>query len=137
VDIKKEIIGYEAVIMLSSTTTINEDAEVLSELKTVNPRLKTICYGTHATFMPSHTLQKPGIDVAIRREPELIIKDLLDGFSENNSWKKTRGISFKENGNVISNPDYPFIEDLDILPVPDRTLLSKDVKYFNFNLRRE
>lgn len=131
-DIKKEITKYDVVIILTSTVTINEDAEILSELKMSNSRLKTICYGSHPTFMPQQSLEKKCIDIVVRKEPEFIIRDLINKFSDgSDSWKKIYGISFKENGNIVSNPNYPFIENLDIFPIPDRTLLPKGIVYFN------
>ncbi|MDP2923274.1 MAG: radical SAM protein [Candidatus Omnitrophota bacterium] len=131
-DIKKEIRAFEAVVVLTSTSTINEDAEILSQLKDANPRLKTICYGSHPTFMPFQTVQKNGIDIAVRREPEFIIRDLINALAEGGGrWQETVGISFKRNGAIISNPDYPFIENLDVLPIPDRSLLPRHVEYFN------
>lgn len=136
-DIKKEIIDYDVVIILTSTTTINEDAKILTELKKVNQKLTTICYGSHPTFMPYQTLQREGIDIVVRKEPEFIIKDLVNALSRSNhEWKKIAGISFRENKNIISNPDYPFIENLDILPISDRALIPKGIEYFNPVVKR-
>ncbi|MDD5356317.1 MAG: radical SAM protein, partial [Candidatus Omnitrophica bacterium] len=116
---------------------VNEDAGILSQLKEVNPRLMTVCYGAHPTFMPSQTVQKAGIDIAVRREPEFIIRDLMGAFSSgNNNWQKIAGITFKRDGETISNPDYPFIEDLNVFPIPDRRLLPSGIDYFNPVVKR-
>ncbi|MFH0773965.1 MAG: radical SAM protein, partial [bacterium] len=133
--IKEATKDHDVCIMLTSTMTVNEDAEVLSELKKENPRLKTVVYGSHPTFMPEHTVVKPGIDIAVRREPEFLIRDLLT-LMEKGREKKAKGITFMENGSPVSNPDYPFIENLDELPIPDRTMLDPNIHYFNPVVKR-
>jgi len=136
-DIKRAIRGFDAVVVLTSTSTINEDSEVLLELKLENHHLKTICYGSHPTFMPLQVIQKKGIDIAVRREPEFIIRDLLEAMSRGkDSWQGTPGITFQSDGEIVSNPDYPFIGNLDMLPFPDWTLLPREATYFNPVVKR-
>lgn len=82
-DIRDEISkDYDVVITLTSTMTINEDSEVFKELKLANPNLKVIVYGAHPTFMPKQTLSRESIDVAVQREPEFIIRDLIRAFEK-------------------------------------------------------
>ncbi|MBU2461830.1 cobalamin B12-binding domain-containing protein [bacterium] len=93
--IKKVAKGQDVCIMLTSTMTINEDAEVLVSLKEANPRLITIVYGSHPTFMPQWTVAKEGIDIAVHREPEFLIRDLLS-LMEKGREKEAKGITFME-----------------------------------------
>jgi radical SAM superfamily enzyme YgiQ (UPF0313 family) len=135
--LKEQIKEYKMVIILTSTMTVNEDAAVLHELKKANPQLITVVFGAHPTFMPKHTLAKPGIDIVVRREAEYIIRDLAKAISRNDdSWKNVKGIGYRENGEVKLNELYPFIENLDELPIPDRTLLPQNVDYFNPVVKR-
>lgn len=138
---KKETIekvkNYDLIIMLTSTMTINEDSDLLSEIKSQNNNIKTIVYGSHPTFMPKYTLAKAGIDIVVQREPEFIIRDLITSLKNNNdSYKNVKGIAFKEGDQIVINEPYPFIENLDDLPIPDRTLLIKDIDYFNPVVKR-
>ncbi|HOD11885.1 MAG TPA: radical SAM protein [Candidatus Omnitrophota bacterium] len=127
----------DVVILLTSTMTVNEDAEVLAQLKSVNPKLISIVFGSHPTFLPEETLTKKGIDIAVRRESEYIIRDLVRAFTKNdNSWKKVPGIAFREGTTSVVNPDYPLIENLDALPFPDRAMLDPSVEYFNPIIKR-
>lgn len=128
---------YKFLIILTSTMTINEDAELLTQIKKVNPEAISIVYGAHPTFMPKYTLCKPGIDIIVQREPEFIIRDLISCFkTANESFKSVKGIGFRQGEEIIINEPYPFIENLDDLPIPDRTLLSKNVDYFNPVVKR-
>src|SRR5688572_26503666 len=75
--VKKLIPEYDAVVCSTSTMTVNEDCLTLQELKLSNPNLKSLIFGSHATFMPEHTLAKGGADFIIRNEPEFAVRDLL------------------------------------------------------------
>jgi len=135
--LKNIIKKYNFVVILTSTMSINEDSEILSLLKKANPRLKTIVFGGHPTSMPRYTLAKPGIDFIVRCESEYIIKDLINAYAKNNdSWKKVRGIGFKQQKKIIINPPYPLIKNLDDLPFPDRSMLPKNIDYFNPVVKR-
>jgi radical SAM superfamily enzyme YgiQ (UPF0313 family) len=82
--------------------------------------------------MPESTLNKDGVDLIARREPEFIIRDLVRALKAGGeAWKKVKGIGYRDNGRVILNEGYGFIEDLDELPIPDRNLLPREQKYFN------
>ena len=132
-----EIDDYSVVIVLTSTTTLREDAGLLEELKGYNPQIKTIVFGGHPTFMPVSTLENDSIDIIAMREPEFIIRDVCKELSKNNSetWKGIKGIGYKEAGEVIINDPYPFA-DMDDLPILDRSLLPKDVYYFNPSVKK-
>lgn len=124
---------YDAVVCSTSTMTVNEDSLTLQELKQSNPRLKTVIFGSHATFMPEHTLAKGGIDFLVRNEPEFCVRDLLRALSKNDgSEYQALGVGYKNaDGQVVINADYPFIENMDDLPIPDVDMLPKNVEWFN------
>jgi len=128
---------YEAVIILTSTMSINEDAGLLNKIKKKNPNLKTIVFGSHPTFLPKDTLSKEGIDIVVRREPEYIVRDLVSALEKGGlDWKQVKGIGYMEDGEYIINDFYPFIQDLDFLPVPDRRMLLENADYFNPVVKR-
>ncbi len=118
----------DIVIINTSTMTFAEDCGVLSRCKKVNKNIKTIIFGSHPTFMPEESLTGP-IDFIVRKEPEFIIRDLVNALSDG-SYKDVKGIGYRKDGKVVLTEDYGF-PDIDDLPIPDRTLLPKDVDYFN------
>ncbi|MFH2145755.1 MAG: radical SAM protein [Candidatus Omnitrophota bacterium] len=130
--IAKIIEDYQIVIILTSTMTVNEDADVLSKLKETKPSLVTIVFGSHPTFRPKDTLAKKGMDIIIMGEPEFIAVDLLAAFERgDSSWQRVKGIGYKQDKGYRLNERYPLIEDLDELPFVDRNMLPKEVVYFN------
>ncbi|MFH1888982.1 MAG: radical SAM protein [Candidatus Omnitrophota bacterium] len=136
-DLQKRISDYNALIILTSTMTLNEDAELLLQLKKTNPALCTIVFGGHVTAEPESTLQRKGVDIVVRGEAEYIIRDVIKAMSAGvDSWREIRGISFIMNGQCVNNPPYPLIDNLDDLPIPDRSMLSADIDYFNPVIKR-
>ncbi|MBW3021594.1 B12-binding domain-containing radical SAM protein [Candidatus Woesearchaeota archaeon] len=133
--VRKLARGFEVVVISTSTMSYNEDAEILADLKKDNPRLKTIVFGSHPTFMPNYCLSKNSVDIIIRREPEFIIRDVVNNLSTE-KWMNVKGIGYRKNGRIVLNELYPFIDNLDELPIPDRTLLPKKIDYFNPIVKR-
>jgi anaerobic magnesium-protoporphyrin IX monomethyl ester cyclase len=128
---------WDIVICSTSTMSFREDADHLLAMKKVNPRLKSIIYGSHPTFMPEYSLAHDGIDICVRREPEFIVRDLLKTMeNRDDSWKSVPGIAYHdENQEVITNPEYPFL-NMDDLPLPNTDFLPKGVDYYNPLVRR-
>lgn len=131
--VKGLVCDYDLVVMNTATPTFDEDVSILEELKTVNPNLRTVMFGTHVTFMPEPSLARSGVDVVVLRgDHEFVIRDLVREMAkEDNGWQEVRGIGFLRDGRVAINEAYPFVRDLDAIPIPDRTLLPKGVEYYN------
>jgi len=136
-DIEGETTDYDLIIILTSSMSFKEDVGLLSRLKAKNPRLVTSLFGSHPTFMPEVCLRHEEVDVLIRYEPEFIYRDLAGRLGKgSDTWKEVRGIAFRDKGAIKINEPYPFIEDMDELPIPDRSLLNKSLSYFNPIVKR-
>ena len=80
--------------------------------------------GPHPTFFPEMA-QEPGVDAICRGEGEGAMVDLVDGLAGGGT-EAVLGLdnwSFHKNGDVLTNPVRPYVEDLDSLPFPDRALV--------------
>jgi len=87
----------------------------------------TVIGGYHPTGVPDLMLSYPQIDMVVRGEGELTMRELVEkGTPEN-----VLGVSHKKNGIVIHNGDRPKIENLDILPFPARHLRQYPYKSQN------
>jgi len=124
--------GVDFVVLLTSVMTFSEDRVVLGELKRRQPHLKTIIYGSIATFMPEFCLRFEEVDFIIRREAEWALRDFLTDYAAGGErWKQARGLGYREGGRPVVNDFYPFIENLDDLPFADWSLLKASRRYFN------
>jgi magnesium-protoporphyrin IX monomethyl ester (oxidative) cyclase len=80
--------------------------------------ITTVLGGYHPTGIPDELLTHKQVDMVIRGEGELTMRELV----QSGSPEGVLGISYKDNDKVIHNPDRPLIEDLDSLPFPARHL---------------
>ena len=118
-EIKPDLIG-----LTMSATEHNEGlrlAEIAKERE-----ITTVLGGYHPTAIPEELLSHPQIDMIVRGEGELTMKELI----QKGSSEGVLGVSYKKGGQIIHNPDRPFIEDLDALPFPARHLRRH--KYRNY-----
>jgi anaerobic magnesium-protoporphyrin IX monomethyl ester cyclase len=117
---------------------------------------KTIAFGTHVTPIPQRTLEAyPSLDYALRGEPELTLRELIDSLEGRElanpqllklfrdtdpEWQPLSGLENREredlghikglvwrcNGQIAINSDRPFIANLDDLPLPRHEMLPFD-----------
>jgi radical SAM superfamily enzyme YgiQ (UPF0313 family) len=66
----------------------------------------------------------------VRGEGELTFREII----KNESLEKIKGISFKDNGNIVDNPDRPLIKDLNKLPLPARNLRNNNTYFQIFQM---
>ena len=78
----------------------------------------TVLGGYHPTAIPDELLSQPQVDLIVRGEGEITMRELV----EKGGPEGVRGVSYRLKEQTIHNPDREFIEDLDSLPFPARHL---------------
>lgn len=81
--------------------------------------------GVHPTAVPERVLANDFIDFVIRGEGEFAMLDLIESLERNESKDKLvnlPNICFKHQGRLYLNEPRFYINDLDILPFPDKRL---------------
>jgi len=63
-------------------------------------------------------------------EAEKSFPELLDHLANKIMTAEVKGVWFKKNGNIISNPPYPLADNLDSLPMPDKQLFYDKMPVF-------
>ncbi len=81
-----------------------------------NPHCPIVWGGIHPTLLPEQTASHPLVDVVVRGEGELIIKDLAHNLLDKKPLDDVAGITFKSDDKIQSNPDGQVI-NLDDLPI--------------------
>jgi anaerobic magnesium-protoporphyrin IX monomethyl ester cyclase len=119
------------VLVNTSTVSFRGDADAAAQVKKALPGAFVAAYGTHVTALPEESLKESAFDGVIRREPEATGAALADALAAGGPLEEVTGLSFRRDwsspegpGPIISNPDRPFIEDLDSLPFPARDLVD-------------
>jgi len=119
--VKKEdpdILGFS--VLLSAA---KEAPKIAERVKAENPNITIVFGNYHATFNAERILKKyPFVDIVARGEGEYTSLELAKCLEKNGKLAEVEGITFRNNGKIISTPDRPLIKNVDSLPFPDRNL---------------
>jgi len=111
--------------LTATTSTIKNSLEYVKLIKKILPDSLTVIGGPHTTFMPVDTIKSSKeLDCVVIGEGEKTIVEIADNFIDRNKGlADVKGIAFRDNGNVIVNPQQELIKDLDSVPFPARHLV--------------
>jgi anaerobic magnesium-protoporphyrin IX monomethyl ester cyclase len=114
------------ILWSTGTPSIKSDLQLSAFIKRANPLLKTVVFGVHVSIFPRESLENyRDLDFVIRNEPEITAKDLVYALEGGIAVKQIKGLTYRDaNGEIISNPDREFIQDLDVLPFPAWHLIN-------------
>ncbi len=103
----------------STTLTYKSALQIIRIAKEAHPNCIAMLGGPHVTFWDDKALQEcPQLDIVVRKEGEYTIVELAQKIAAGQSVHDVTGTTCRKNGEIIRNPDRPYIEDLDALPFP-------------------
>lgn len=108
---------------ITLSATEHNSALDLAEIAKKNG-ITTVVGGYHPTAVPDLMLSYPQLDLVVRGEGEITMKELV----EKGSPEGILGLSYKKDGKIIHNKDRHKIEDLDAIPFPARHLRQYSYK---------
>lgn len=115
--------GPAMIVMDTSTPSIFSDVKAAEVLKEIQPQSFLILVGTHVSATPEESLGlSQSIDAIARREYDNTLLELANLIKAEGvrpgvgKLKAVKGLSFRSDGQILHNPDRPFIKDLDSLP---------------------
>jgi anaerobic magnesium-protoporphyrin IX monomethyl ester cyclase len=100
-----------------------------------NPSCLLVWGGVHPTLLPEQTARNDFVDIVVRGEGELIVKDLAIALALNRPLENVAGITYSVNGAIKNNPDGKLI-DLDAIPIKLPYELLQMDKYPSFKSGR-
>ncbi len=117
-DSKPDVIGF------STMTGLHNWA--LSTAKKVKDKYEVpvIFGGPHPTFYPD-LINQPQVDIVCRGEGEYAMLDLMNSIQEREDYTTVKNLWTKKESHIIKNELRHYIEPLDILPFPDRSIYDK------------
>ena len=128
---KSDFLSFNPDIIFISITngSIYEDLAFVSKIKEIKKDILVVLKGA-LFFNPEQDLfdelDLSNVDYLIGGEVEFIISDLLEG----NNIAAIQGISYKKDGNWVSNNLIEFCSDLDSIPFSSRELMNNSL-YIN------
>lgn len=91
---------------------------VARRIKKEYPHVPIVWGGWHPTILPGETIKNEFVDIVVRGQGERTFTELVKVLEENGDLSKILGISYKESGNIISNPARPFEDVNNFPPLP-------------------
>jgi anaerobic magnesium-protoporphyrin IX monomethyl ester cyclase len=116
-----------------TTTTENrfQSFRLAREAKAACPTAFVVLGGPHCRSTAYDTLSHISqVDGVVRGEGELTFVELVKALEARASLRKVNGLTLREDGQIIENPDRPFIADLNTLPLPARHLIPWEQYHF-------
>ncbi len=86
----------------------------------------------HPTYHAEEVLRQPCVDYVVRGEGEFTLLELVETLEGKRLAQDVLGLGYRERGEIHVNPMRPLIEDMDILPFPDKDLYYDVMPYLNF-----
>ena len=105
--------GFELCIFHTSTPSFDNDCKVAEALKKQNPDMKIGFVGAHVAVLPEQSLNACAtIDFVAREEFDYTLLEVAQG----KPFGEITGLSYRQNGEVVHNPDRQLIGDMDAMP---------------------
>lgn len=121
---------FELLVLFTSTPGFHVDVKIAEMMKDVNPKLRVAFVGPPVTVDPEKTLRaSKAIDFVVRREFDYQIA----GYAGGKPLAELPGVSFRQNGSLVHNPEGPVIENLDELPWVTK-VYKRDLDFTRYNV---
>lgn len=115
---KIELIG------ITTTTPTFNKALTLAQIAKSISNAQIVLGGIHVTMLPEESIAHPHVDFVIRGEGEQTILELVKALEINGDLGMIDGLLYKQNGKIKRNNPRCAIDNLDLLPFPDRDLFQ-------------
>ncbi|MCG2711196.1 MAG: B12-binding domain-containing radical SAM protein [Candidatus Omnitrophica bacterium] len=118
--------SIELVGITAMTPTINNAHEAALLIKQYRKDLPIVVGGPHVSAIPDKTLREfPAFDYAVMGEGELPMLNLCENIMNQLPLTGIAGIAGRNSGKIFINKPADYINNLDTLPLPDRSLLNQ------------
>lgn len=119
------------VIDLVCFTAYTENAKTVLKIakviKQVKPEMKIMVGGPHVTLDPKYCIRSRYIDYESVGEGESTILELAEAIDSNETViaiKNIKSLVYRNNREIVENERFPFMTDLDLLPIIKRTYVT-------------
>jgi radical SAM superfamily enzyme YgiQ (UPF0313 family) len=133
-------LGYEVRVYIEDITPIDMDEVLSADLvgistltstappsyrlseKVREAGIPTVLGGSHVTFMADEAIQYG--DYVVRGEGEFVFVDLVEALENGKGFEEIQNLSYLDGDKAVHNPERPKIDDLDVTPIPDYSLIE-------------
>jgi len=129
-------ISPDVVGITTTTFTLIDVLKIADIVKKIKNDTHVVLGGPHLGIYPQETLTYHSVDSIIIGEGEITFCELVKHLAEKKSLAGIKGVYFKQDEKIITNPFREYIQDLDSLPFPARHLLPLN-KYYSIHGQEE
>ena len=125
-EIKSFLEAYNPDLVGITNNFTNLTNDVLDLSKTVKQTCPNCCLilgGAHATIDHKNLIKLDEIDAVVRSEGEVTFKEVVFTLYNKTGFENVAGLTWKMQGQIHVNSNRPLIEDINALPIPDRSLI--------------
>jgi len=125
---RPELIGFSLIFQYMAP----DFGRVIAALREAGVRAHITVGGHYPSFDYAEVLTRiPGLDSVVRYEGEVTLCELLNCLANGADWRKLAGLAYRvSDGGAHSNPLRHSVDDLDELPLPDRTSIAYEGHLF-------
>lgn len=129
-------ISPDLVGITTTTFTLIDVFSIADIIKKVNKNIHIVLGGPHLGIYPNETLTHHSVDSVVIGEGEISFWELVRYLVDGKTMNGIKGVYFKKNGKIITNPLREYLQELDSLPFPARHLLPLN-KYYSIHGQKE
>jgi hopanoid biosynthesis associated radical SAM protein HpnJ len=119
---------HDLTIIHTSTPSVRNDIRFVEALKARKPEAKVGFVGAHVAVLPGETLKAcPALDFVARKEFDFTCKEI----AEDRPFDEIDGISYRDGGKIVHNPERGLIANMDDLPSV-LNVYKRDLKIENY-----
>jgi len=122
--------AFSLIVIETSTPSFANDLEIAVEIHRRLPQARIAFCGPHASVFATQILQEHDfVSFVLQGEYEFTLLELASALEKGDSLSAIAGLAFREEGTIRRNSRRNTIQDLDILPWPER----QDVPIYRYN----
>jgi len=106
-----------------ATPLVYATSRIAKIVKAISPQITVVMGGPHPTVLPEETIADENVDIVVRGEGEITLFELVGAVERGTGLNSVLGITYRDNGTVLSTQNRPLNADLDSLPLPSRHLI--------------
>ena len=115
--LQPDVIGFSLIFQYMAP----DFGRVIAALRAAGCRAHITIGGHYPSFDWQEVLTRiPGADTIVRFEGETTLVELIRRVDKRADWRDVAGIAYRHGDEIVANPLRPAIEDLDLLPFPER-----------------
>ncbi len=124
-ELERRILAQDPDVVGITANSGNMDTVRLIVGRLKNRGIPLILGGSHPTVLPEQSILYTGADMVAVGEGELTLRRVMDAVEGNGRFSEIPSLVWRDNGRIAANAVGELIQNIDDLPIPDRSLIDR------------